>query len=342
MSIVGGLDIHRQQVTFDVVDTVTGEAWRGQVRPADRVHLRGWLAGLAGRGQGDLAMEGCTGWRYVAEEVAAAGFTAHVGDPAEIAARRGPKKRAKTDRADARLQRELLERGEFPECWVPPAGVLDWRQRLETHHDLRVQHTAWVQRIHAVLFHHGAPPCGDLSTAAGRAALEAAIRDLSPAGRDQVAVALGQLELAAAQLAACRASLTAIAAHVTGPVVLRRQLYGVGPVTALAMTCWLGGAGRFTSSRQAVRFTGLDITVYSSAGKRSPGHLSRQGPAVLRGCLYEAGKTSARPGAPDYRYYASVKDRIDGKRAAISEARRLTRQGMHILDGLGDAAFAPC
>ena len=46
--------------------------------------------------------------------------------------------------------------------------------------------------------------------------------------------------------------------------MLAARLYGVGPVTALAMTCWLGGAGRFSSSRKAVRFAGLDITVYSS------------------------------------------------------------------------------
>ena len=32
----------------------------------------------------------------------------------------------------------------------------------------------------------------------------------------------------------------------------------------LAMTCWLGGAGRFSSARKAVRFAGLDVTVYSS------------------------------------------------------------------------------
>jgi transposase len=343
MSIVGGLDIHRQQVTFGVIDRVTGEAWRGQVRPADREHLRAWLGRFAGRGRVDLAMEGCTGWRYVAEETAAAGFMPHVGDPAEIAARRGRKKRAKTDRADARLQRDLLERGEFPGCWVPPPAVLDWRQALETYHDLRVQHTAWVQRIHAVCFHQGAPPCGDLSTAAGLARLGHACRELlTPAGARQVAVALAQPDLAELQIGQQRAALTAVARHVTGPVVLSRELYGVGPVTALAMTCWPGGAARFASSRQAVRFTGLDITVCSSAGKRSPGHLSRQGPAVLRWCLYEAGKTSARPGGPGHDYYAGVKDRIDGKRAALSQARRLTRRGMHILAGLGDDAFAPC
>jgi len=343
MSIVGGLDIHRHQVTFDLADTVTGEAWRGQVRPADREHVRAWLAAFAGRGEVHLGMEGCTGWRYVAEEVTAAGFTAHVGDPAEIAARRGPKRRAKTDRADARLQRELLAKGQFPACFVPPPAVLDWRQRLESYHDLREQHTAWVQRIHAVLFHQGAPACADLGTAAGMARLpELCGQHLTRAGQDQVAHALAQLALAQEQMAAARRTLTAIAAHVTGARALSGQLYGVGPLTALAMTCWLGGAGRFSSARKAVRFAGLDITVYSSAGKRAPGHLSRQGPPVLRWCAYEAGKAHARPGAPGHGYYAAVKDNIDGKRAALSQARRLIRQACHILDGLGDDAFAPC
>ena len=97
MSIVGGLDIHRRQVTFDVVDTVTGQAWRGQLSPADREHLRGWLAGFAGRGQVHLGVEGCTGWRYVAEELAAAGITAHVAEPADTAFARGRKRHAKTD-----------------------------------------------------------------------------------------------------------------------------------------------------------------------------------------------------------------------------------------------------
>ena len=44
-SIVGGLDIHRKQITFDYLDTVTGEVSCGQVAPADRVHVRAWLAG---------------------------------------------------------------------------------------------------------------------------------------------------------------------------------------------------------------------------------------------------------------------------------------------------------
>ena len=44
MPIVGGLDIHRKQITFDYLDTGTGQVRRGQIAPADRAHLRAWLA----------------------------------------------------------------------------------------------------------------------------------------------------------------------------------------------------------------------------------------------------------------------------------------------------------
>jgi transposase len=40
MPIVGGLDIHRKQITFDYLDTGTGQVRRGQINPADREHLR--------------------------------------------------------------------------------------------------------------------------------------------------------------------------------------------------------------------------------------------------------------------------------------------------------------
>ena len=106
------------------------------------------------------------------------------------------------------------------------------------------------------------------------------------------------------------------------------------------MTCWLAGEDRFSSSRKAVRFAGPGVTVYSSDSRRSPGRLSRQGPPVLRWAVYEAGKTHARSSAPDHRYYATVKDREGGKRAALSEARKILRQACHILAELGDDALS--
>jgi transposase len=337
------LDVHRRQITFDYVDTDTGRVERGQIRPADRTHLAAWLAQrFAGAGQAGFSVEGCTGWRYVVEELTRAGCVAHLADPADTAAARGRRRRAKTDRADAKLQRELLVDGRLPECWIPPAQILEHRALLETYHELHQAHTGWVQRIHAVLFHQGAPSlAGSLHTEAGQARLaEITATQLFLTGQLQIAVALEMMTTIEVHLDALRARIRAAARTLHGAKVLHEQLYGVGPVTALALTCWLGGADRFSSARKAVRFAGLDVTVYSSDGKRSPGHLSRQGPPVLRWALYEAGKTHSRTGAPDHAYYTAVKERIDGKRAAISEARKIVRKAVHILNALGDQALA--
>ena len=170
MTMVGGLDVHRQQITFDYVDDDGLVRW-GQIRPATRKTLRGWLAEHCPDGDAEFALEGCTGWRYIAEELATAGVGVHLGDPAEIAVARGPKKRAKTDRADARLLRTLLLQGRFPESWIPPAHVLEIRTLGRLYCTLMDQRRTWQQRIHAQLFHQGCPPIKALLSAAGRQAL---------------------------------------------------------------------------------------------------------------------------------------------------------------------------
>jgi hypothetical protein len=252
MPTVGGLDIHRKQITSGYLGTVTGEVRRGQIAPADREHLRARLARFAGRDDVAFAVEGCTGWRYAAEELAAAGVAAHVGEPADTAAARGRKRHAKTDKTDSVHLRALLAEGRLPECWIPPAQILEHRALLETYHDLRREHNAWVQRIHAVFFHQGAPALGEgaLRTEQGLAALRAAAAaHLSP-WQLQVATALEVLAAVEARMAVLRTQLADAARHLTGARVLAARLYGAGPVTSLALTCWLAGAGRFSSSPQ--------------------------------------------------------------------------------------------
>ncbi len=98
MAIVGGFDIHRRQVTFDYLDTVSGPVRGGRIDPACRAALRTWLERFAGREDVTFAVEGCTGWRFVVEELQRAGITALLAEPAETARQRGPEKRAKADK----------------------------------------------------------------------------------------------------------------------------------------------------------------------------------------------------------------------------------------------------
>lgn len=167
MRIVGGFDVHRRQITFDYLDERTGTVRRGRIAPANRELLRRWLADTVTGAPAVFAVEACTGWRFVVDELRRAGVEVHLAEPADTAAARGPKRRAKTDRTDARHLRELLAAGRLPESWIPPEQVLEMRAILQLFKDLREEHTAWVQRIHATLLHQGAPAvAGSLQDAA--------------------------------------------------------------------------------------------------------------------------------------------------------------------------------
>jgi hypothetical protein len=54
----------------------------------------------------------------------------------------------------------------------------------------------------------------------------------------------------------------------------------------------------------------------------------------LRWALFEAAQNTSRSGSPDHAYYTAVKDRHDGKLAAISVARQFARRCYHVLRGL--------
>src|ERR671932_832039 len=187
MAIVAGFDVHRAQITFDALNTETGEVSRGRIDSAPAAVGR-WVARFAGR-EIDVAVEACTGWLFVCDALAAAGAVAHLAEPVETRALRGRKRRAKTDREDARWLRELLADGRLPEAWIPPEHVRQWRSRARMRHTLIDERTQWLQRIQATLFHHGISGVPErLRSAGGRQFLDRL--DLPDAARERIEVSL--------------------------------------------------------------------------------------------------------------------------------------------------------
>lgn len=336
MGSVCALDIHRSQVTYQLTERETGETRRGRVEPACRQTMRQFIAGL--EGEVEFVFEGTTGWRYVAEEVARAGHVAHLADPAEVAGRKGPKRRAKTDRTDCALMTKLALDGDVPDSWIPPAHVLDARTLSRLRKTLVDERTAWLQRLQAQLFHQGVPAGINPRTLEGRRRL--AHVEVSPAGRALVEVALSMVDELTDRVAPVTSTLRAYAAAQPGCRALREELFGVGPILSVAILTELGDTRRFSSSRQAVRHTGLDVTVYASDRYRAPGHLSRQGPPLLRWALVEAAQCASRPSSPHHDYFRGKAAANDKARAYLSVARKLAKEAHHLLRRLGDEAIA--
>lgn len=188
------------------------------------------------------------------------------------------------------------------------------------------------------MFHHGLPDRSQLLTADGRAWL--ARVELPRVARQAVELALRMIDHLDVELDLLDTALAQIARGQPGCKALQRR-YGIGWLTAVSIWSEFGDVRRFANSRQAVRFCGLDITSSESDGKRARGHLARQGSPVLRWALHEAAMCAARPSSPDHASYLQVRQRLGGKRAALSVARKLAREADHTLRELGDQALVP-
>jgi transposase len=191
---------------------------------------------------------------------------------------------------------------------------------------MRMRHTmieerrAHQQRIHAQLFHNGYPQQRNVLAADRRERLQK--MELPRAARKVVDLSLAMIEHINEELEPIEAELRTYALSQAGCRALM-EYYGIGELTSVAMLAELGDTRRFSSSKKAVRFAGLDVTVQSSDEKQAAGRLSRQGSPVLRWAAFEA-----------------TKERIGTNRAALSIARKLIRRAHHTLRELGEEAMS--
>jgi transposase len=150
------------------------------------------------------------------------------------------------------------------------------------------------------------------------------------AGREQLTIALEIIDALDLKLVPLDRALRGYARKQPGCRALIDAIYGVGELIAVTVLAELGDPRRFQNSRDVVRYTGLDITVYPSDSHRAPGHLSRQGPPALRWALSDAAQRARFPASPDRPYYEQLTARIGGNRACIALARKLLKHCHHI------------
>jgi transposase len=249
-----------------------------------------------------VAVEACTGWYFVCRALEAAGAVPHLAEVAETRARRGPKRRAKTDRADARWLRTLLSEGQLPEAWIPPDHIcwLRIRTRLRTtlideatawRTTLIDEATAWRQRIQATLFHLGEPSL-PLSLKGEGAQRWLQRRELPTAARERIEVSLSMIEAIEGQLRPLERELRRYARRQPGARALAGRHFGIGELTATTIVAELGDTSRLRRSRQAVRMAGIDVGV-SRSDRRTP---SASSPSRARRIF--AGRSTRRRSRP--------------------------------------------
>ena len=96
---------------------------------------------------------------------------------------------------------------------------------------------------------------------------------------------------------------------------------GVGPRTAEAMAAWIDRPARFASNKRIGSYFGLVPCQDTSAGKERLGHITQQGPSLVRALLTEASWQAIRR-SPEVRRYFERAQRGDPKKTNRPDCHR--------------------
>jgi transposase len=106
-------------------------------------------------------------------------------------------------------------------------------------------------------------------------------------------------------------------------LALIQSVPGIGFVTAVTILCECGDITRFDSIDQLSSYAGLCPRVTQSGETTHHGHISKQGPPVLRWVLQQAAWVAIRHDPNARRIYARISKSAGSKKAATAMARKL-------------------
>lgn len=197
----------------------------------------------------------------------------------------------KNDKIDARKMAVLLSIGELPRVYMPCKEVRQWRQVI-LHRQKTIHRISQIKnRIRAALKSEGYRTPG----AGGgwwKKANRVWMEQLCGAGSDvlwrlQLQNLLDELALVEKQRDQITAYLDSYLAKQPGGKLLM-SIPGVGPRTAEAVLAYTDDVERFGNYKQYCAYFGLTPKLDESGSFRRLGHISKQGPAVVRWVLCES------------------------------------------------------
>jgi transposase len=315
LMILVGCDLHARDQQVAVLDTATGE-----IQEQRLLHEGGgveqFYAALSGPVTVGIESTGYALWFHAL--LHRLGHEVIVGDAAKIRAM--VVRKTKTDRRDAAHLLDLLRHDRFPTVWLPDPAVRD--QRTLVAHRMRLvrMRTMVKNGVHAIALNYRLALGPSLFTRAGVAQLQAL--ELPPHTSCRRSESLELLRWLDTHVKGLDDQIEE-AAH-ANPEAQRLMTHpGVGPLSALATVLVLGAVARFPTSKHVVSYVGLAPAIESSAGKHRLGRITKQGNALLRYVLGQAGQAAIKRDPDLKRLYYAVLHRRGRSRAKIAVARKL-------------------
>jgi transposase len=238
----------------------------------------------------------------------------------------------KNDQIDARKMAVLLRIGELPLVHMPDASVRQWRQTIRHRRELLNQLTRIKNQIRSLLKSQGImrfPHGRGWWTKANQAWMQSLATETAPTEVAMWRVLLSGLVDQWTGLDKQIHRVTrhldqVLAGHPDAQYLL--SIPGVGPRTAEAVLAYTDDIHRFQTGKQYGSYFGLTPKLDESGSTRRLGHISKQGPSVVRWLLVESAWRAIRYCPPLKAFFERVRngqaDRT--KIAIVAVARKLT------------------
>jgi transposase len=238
----------------------------------------------------------------------------------------------KNDRIDARKQAVLLSIGEVPTVHIPTRRVRQWRATIQQRRGIVQRIVSVKNRIRALLKANGSGrPLhqGSWWKVANLAWMRQEAQDWTEATSEQLwRVHLGrlleELALLRGQLQGVTRYLDRYLAEQPGGALLM-SIPGVGPRTAEAILAYTDEVQRFGRSKSYAAYFGLTPKLDESGQTRRLGHISKEGPSVVRWLLVESTWRAIRQSPALKSFYERIVGRQNQRRkvAVVATARKL-------------------
>jgi transposase len=237
----------------------------------------------------------------------------------------------KNDRIDARKQALLLSIGEIPKVHMPKREIRQWRATIGHRRTIIGKGTRAKNCIRALLKAHGfSRPAQKGSW--WKKANRAWMRDIASecqAGafelwKISLADMLDELGLLEDQLKRITRYLDGYLENNTEAKLLM-SIPGIGPRTAEAVLAYTDDVRRFARGKQYCAYFGLTPRLDESGSLRRLGHISKQGPSVVRWLIVEAAWRAIRKSQALRAFHTQVMSGQKNRKkiATVAVARKL-------------------
>jgi len=320
-----GLDVHERLTSVHILDA-NGKKCKAYTLKGHWTELPAQLKKLSEPFQ--VCFEASTGYGHLYDALRPIAQRVAVAHPGK--ARMIFRSKRKNDRIDAEKLAKLCFLGEVPEVYVPNQRLRQWRRLITFRGVLVAERVRTKNRLRGLLRRNGIQSPVKLWTRNGIAWLNA----LELPGEDGL-----ERELLLDDLGRQSDKIRRVEGHLADlakndpRVSILRTIPGVGIRTAEALAAWIDNPARFTKNKTIGAYFGLVPSEDSSAGKQHLGHITRQGPALIRKLIVEATWQAVRRSPEVRAYYARMlhDDPQRKKIALVATAHYLVRCALAML-----------